>query len=159
MSMKDNSFLIRYFLGVNAAKIYLFRIKSVLLEDGGHLLLEVAGTVGSDVGKVLGGVGVDDGAAAVDDEAAVVVPAVPADFLETASLCANAGDEQEMVGCQAAYVGEGSALSGADDVHEQAFAPLPLEGVSGKGLRGCFFAGEIALDPFLRTKNDPLKQP
>ena len=82
-------------------------IMSFRAENGSHLLLYLLRFDACHLGKAFCGVGVDDGTGTIDDESAVVVPPILAHLFQAAALCADAGDEQEVVGCQAPDVSEG----------------------------------------------------
>lgn len=69
--------------------------------------------------------GINDAATRVDEKSAILDHAVFAHFLQAAALCANAGDEQEMVGRDLTDVLKHLSLGGTHDIHHVVFrAPL-----------------------------------
>ena len=85
------------------------------------MLLKFACLGGSDLGKLLGGIGINDAARGVDDESAVGCHAVAAYLLKATALCSYSGHEEEVVGHYLADVAEEFALGGSDNVHELFF--------------------------------------
>lgn len=88
-----------------------------LIEEGGHLVAELAGFDAGFFGKVFAVGGVDDAARGVDKESTVVDHSVFYDFFEAASLSTYARYEQEAVGRYFSDFFKHFALCGTNDIH------------------------------------------
>ena len=107
-------------------------LRSLELKQGlqalGHLVGDLLGFLGSNLGETLGMVGIDDGATGVDDKTTLLVHAVSDNFLQRATLCTDAGNEEERVGSNATNVLEHLALGSTYDKHNLILSAPSLDG-------------------------------
>ena len=127
-----------------------------------HLLLQLAGLLGSDIGEVGTVGGEDDTTRGVDEKSAVSIHTIQTYFFETAALCSNTWNKKKMVGNNLADVFKHLALCGSYHIHHVVFCAPLLRGLQNL-LKQALAIGILhqleVVRPLVRSqcqKNNPL---